>query len=757
MAQRTIASPGVQINEVDSSLRIQAPVGVGILIMGFASEGPTDEVIQVTSIEEYTSIYGLPYTAAERYAYHNVAATLDSPANVFFSRLPYGKEGGNIFSDTYSALVYPVIPDDGNKTYQSIKDDGLDPRDENVKTLYIAEPKHVKLTRRQYEKFINNEVEWDEALGKEIDLEGKSGDDLLNEVGKGGLVIINKSKTTINELFEGYYIGITDNRITEESGEFRDIERVESINRDNQVGYTQVPASRLDFPLTANSTTRGSISEVIENITPFDIGTDEYKDILNIGVFKLSRSQYSTNEIKLGYTLAEGYYGSFDNDREIPSATGGSNDSLFLEVIDDESTNIQFFVNPNLAEACKLSIEGDSYPEKAVRKLDEDAIKDSTFKDDEDVKSIYLESIYPLGAYKETRSGDKSIGNIPTKVERVFSLVENRDLIDIDLTVEAGLGTIHTSTQILNDGGNYDETKSWPDLDETLLSSELGESETQQHYATIYNLFENFARSRRKDHLFIADPIRQILIRGENGKILTQTDDNDIPKNFSKHIHNALRQQFKSANSSYSTQYGTWAMVFDNVTNKRVWVPYSGFAASLMANMPNIWDAPAGLTRGINRNILDIAYYPNQRERDQLYKISVNPVTFFPNEGFITWGQKTSLKKPSAFDRINVRRVFLYLEKAVDSAARYFVHEPNNLFTRTRVINTLTPLFESVKQAGGIADYMIIASEANNTPEVVEQNEMVINIYIKPQKTAEFIIVNFHATRQDVTFQETMI
>ena len=137
-----------------------------------------------------------------------------------------------------------------------------------------------------------------------------------------------------------------------------------------------------------------------------------------------------------------------------------------------------------------------------------------------------------------------------------------------------------------------------------------------------------------------------------------------------------------------------------------------------------------------------------------LYKESINPVAFFPNEGFVTWGQKTMLKKPSAFDRINVRHVFLFLEKATMRTSKYFVFEPNTLFTRTQVTNVLDPLFENVKNKDGIRDYIIVCNEKNNTDEVIEQNQLKIDIYIKPTKIAEFILVDFIATRQDASFQE---
>ena len=166
------------------------------------------------------------------------------------------------------------------------------------------------------------------------------------------------------------------------------------------------------------------------------------------------------------------------------------------------------------------------------------------------------------------------------------------------------------------------------------------------------------------------------------------------------------------------------------------------------------WVAPAGFTRGVVTGITDLAFYPKQKQRDQLYKIALNPVVFFPNEGFVIYGQKTAQKQPSAFDRINVRRLFLTLENQTNTVARSFVFEPNTLFTRTQIKNILTPIFDNAKNTSGLYDYLLICDERNNTPSVIDDNTLVIDIYIKPVRTAEFILVNFYATRTNQNFSE---
>ena len=153
-------------------------------------------------------------------------------------------------------------------------------------------------------------------------------------------------------------------------------------------------------------------------------------------------------------------------------------------------------------------------------------------------------------------------------------------------------------------------------------------------------------------------------------------------------------------------------------------------------------------------NVVNIAITPNQKQRDELYKSNINPVLFSPSQGMAIFGQKTLSRKPSSFDRINVRRLFLALERPTKKASIFYVFEPNNEFTRTRFVNTLTPIFEYAKNNGGLYDYLIVCDERNNTPEVIDSNELKADIYIKATRTAEFIIVTFTSTRTDANFQE---
>ena len=202
--------------------------------------------------------------------------------------------------------------------------------------------------------------------------------------------------------------------------------------------------------------------------------------------------------------------------------------------------------------------------------------------------------------------------------------------------------------------------------------------------------------------------------------------------------------------SSYKYQYDKYNDVFR-------FVPMNGDTAGLCANTDNVadaWFSPAGYNRGGVRNAIKLSYNPKKAERDQLYRARVNPVVNFPGQGVTLFGDKTALAKPSAFDRINVRRLFLVLEKAIATAAKFQLFEFNDEFTRAQFRNLVEPFLRDVQGRRGISDFSVIADNTNNTGEVIDRNEFVADIFVKPARSINFITLNFIATRTGVSFSE---
>jgi phage tail sheath protein FI len=209
--------------------------------------------------------------------------------------------------------------------------------------------------------------------------------------------------------------------------------------------------------------------------------------------------------------------------------------------------------------------------------------------------------------------------------------------------------------------------------------------------------------------------------------------------------------------SSYAALYGNWKYQYDRYNDKYRWLPLSGDVAGVFASsdaLRELWFAPAGLTRGQIKNCIKLAFNPDKGVRDILYKNNINPVVSFPGEGFVVWGQKTLLTQSSAFSRVDVRRLFMYMEKAISIASRYFLFEKNTAFTRRQWLSVVEPFLADIKAKEGLYDYRVICDETNNNGTVIDRNEMVGDIYLQPTKSIEFIQLNFVNTKTGVNFDE---
>jgi phage tail sheath protein FI len=212
-----------------------------------------------------------------------------------------------------------------------------------------------------------------------------------------------------------------------------------------------------------------------------------------------------------------------------------------------------------------------------------------------------------------------------------------------------------------------------------------------------------------------------------------------------------------NVNSSYVATYANWLNIYDKWNSKHRWVPASGHVAGIYANTDDVsepWFAPAGLNRAIINQTRKLAWNPVKGERDILYKNGLNPIVSFPGQGKVIWGQKNMLDKSSAFNRVNVRRLFIIIGKAISTALKYFLFEPNDSFTRLAIINMIDPFLRDVVSRRGIFDYLIVCDERNNTPERIDRNELWCDIYIKPTRAAEFIVLNLIATKTGASFTE---
>ena len=886
---RTIESPGVQIIETDltarSSERDMVPTAV---VTGFASQGPTDEIVTVKSISEFQSIFGLPQNAAERYLWHTVDQLLASGPEVKVTRLPYGANGGDGSQNYYSALLFPVMPQ------------GTDLA--SAQSYYILPPKSILISDGEYETYIKeNNVNWNSSVGyvsslnaqtftlntliassiffdivtelnindpadlanieswtavgwytpripnanqhyltrklSDYDINGLFIDKLtdyikvevsnktgltnqlgkyqgaptvwvdkfntdfstiinntdpyydyvsgtipsaaisydlkyhslrsaesfsvnnLEDIHKAGIVVVNKDKLNVNELYEGFYIGLTDNADDTPTTNFESIKSVKAVNKLNQsVGlggtdvYTQdfitIPQNRLSFTLTEpySSVSFSSVSERISRYPSYDFSVRDYDDCVKLFLFKLNTSANLPDGITLNYSTAEAYVGSLNGKRTQTDIKGGKLVAFNLEtkLENNESSRIRLAINPNITQSTNWT-DAFGKPVKKVR-ISDDA-----------------KSLWSAGSYTQTTSTqDKTIGNLELKVDRalkLYELTENENS-NIDVVCEAGLGTINAGTKaaeysVSSFDGSFDDTISVDTLNLKTIPKNEAYFDVpdilRDSYSKIVNVFRNFAQSR-KNHVFIADPLRYIFVQGRNSRV-----DSRKGFDFATDVFTPLRNLYGNVEgSSYMTVYANWIRKYDNASDQFVWLPSSGFAgrAHFFAKTIRPWTAPAGFNYGKLHGVKELAINPNQRQRDILYRNFFNPIVDYPRDGVAIYGQKTFSRTESAFDRLNVRNLFLHLEKQVSNTLNQFVFEPNTAPTRNRVVLRLTPYFEAAKRYEGLYDYRLICDERNNTSEVIDNNELRLAVYIQPVRSAEFILADFVATRTGTDLDE---
>ena len=246
----------------------------------------------------------------------------------------------------------------------------------------------------------------------------------------------------------------------------------------------------------------------------------------------------------------------------------------------------------------------------------------------------------------------------------------------------------------------------------------------------------------RKDCVAILSPYKTQVVSNSGNEATSLTD----------YVNTTLNRS-----SSYAAFYGNWKYQYDRYNDKFRWLPVSGDVAGIYAVNDltrEVWFAPAGLNRGQMKNVIKFGFNPDKATRDIMHKNNVNIVTAFPGDGPVVFSQKTLLRKPSSFGDVDVRRLFIHMEKAISTASKYFLFEKNTPFTRRQMFNMIDPFLRDIVGREGITDYRVICDSSNNTGEVIDRNEMIVDIYVKPTRSIYYLQLNFINTKTGVNFEE---
>jgi hypothetical protein len=520
-----------------------------------------------------------------------------------------------------------------------------------------------------------------------------------------------------------------------------DIESPTAFNQYNSVkeaktivgcdGNTQIPASvippeSLAIPFASDDSTVDSVSQMANGYFKSIVFNSEgeidraYLRQIGLVVFKAYIDPSEGN--KVNFEPIEAYVGSLDREAKDP-ATGAS---IFIDNIVNNQSDV-------------VNIYSNCFSNTATRNTYNEA----------GIFIIPSQTAASLGFYQSMAAKNISLTNsLLLAMDRVFDRCADIYEKQLDVVVDGGISNIGqyiASVYGTKGKGIYD-----PASPEAVMFK-LKSRQSTLTWRSIVQKIDNFCKNIRKDCMFVCDGLRPLCLVGNQKVVRPSKPANTIDANIIPYV-----KYLTGLNTSYGACYTDWFQVTDEYTGDYFWLPPSIKAAGVYIYTDvnaHYWDAPAGLNRGIV-SAIDVAFSPTIKQAGSIYEKSLNYAINYPQDGIVLEGQKTLLSKPSAFDRVNVRRLFLRLERTVHNIARYFVYEPNTEYTRQRFVDLITPIFSTAKTQGGIYDYKIVCDETINTPEVVDRNEMRVKIGLRPTRTAEFIYIQFFALRTGGSFEE---
>ena len=435
---------------------------------------------------------------------------------------------------------------------------------------------------------------------------------------------------------------------------------------------------------------------------------------------------------------------NFDNSPTTANVTSGSRLDAVHVLVVDEDGEISGIKNNVLEKYQGLSLASDATNDDGSSNYYYDVINEqSQFIFINKLAGLYPGADQPVAEYDNeidspalTNTAETGLTNGASDVDG--GIFTGSFQFGADGTLAAGNYT--SDTQGL---GLFSDSET---VDVNLLFTEAGQlDDTAQ--ITVDQKTMSIASARKDVVAFLSAPVQ-----GTSG-VQFQTSEAD------KLSKVKTRKNNLGTLDSYHFIDSTPLYVYNKYSDNYVYIPAAGHMAGLCANTDNVadaWFSPAGLNRGGLRSVTKLAFNPNQASRDDLYKNNINPIVSFPGQGILLFGDKTGQSKASAFDRINVRRLFIVLEKAIATASKFQLFELNDEFTRAQFRNLVEPFLRDVKGRRGITDFLVVCDETNNTGQVIDTNRFVADIYIKPARSINFITLNFVATRTGVDFSEVV-
>lgn len=740
MPIRTIQHPDVELFELDRSPIAPSIIGTTVLTMGFANKGMPYQITQPNSVSDLINTFGTPETTAEKYFHYAARQVIDNGGTCMAIKLPYNNTAdssitclGIDFSASAEAL--------SGAQFTSYLD-----YDKTIKGLVNGS----ESLSGQFTQIVTGSVDYGSI--SLIDYDAVVGEGVVTSttqpsgITSAEFYVFNEARGKLNGAKEdnGIFVLFVDYIDSLVSRRLVDVGVSGYTDAGSLIQGVTVPSGSVTYTIddtVDNFVTKLSASDINDTSLSRDLGfqfpeigfINEYDSTgavsgirldesfrTHIGVLVCRTYSDQSNDGKLGVQVLESFSGSLYQNAK--NASNGTSDYVC-----DKVNGLSQYIKMYAAESNGFTDIATAPKNRII------SINNNTKPQLLDFSSIDTAPLIDCGLLGS---------QIETALEKVSDIMEYQ----IDIVMDSGLSNIG-STADCSHAITYN-----PEVETEVTITSYDDQ--VKAWRNIAGILIKFCQFTRKDCMTIIDTPRRIELQGKQKRLRKTAHD--------KTFNNTIAPQLKfvsGLNSSYAAIYSNWRSVFDGFSGKSMWVPPSIHAGGVYVRTDRtaeIWDAPAGEKRGTLTGIGELAYQPKNADADQIYTKNINYAKLYPSGAFILEGQKTTQVSQSAFDRVNVRRLFLRLERFAFQTLKQFVYELNNEYTRDKVISALKPVFERYKAMGGLYDYRLVCDSSNNTPDVIDQNEMKISIFLKPVRVIEFIGVTFVATRSNGSFDEVV-
>jgi hypothetical protein len=711
---RTIQHPGVEIHEYDLSQYSPETAGTTTFILGYAAKGTDCQIQPITTKNQFLEIYGTPANEAERYLYNAMSEVVSQAGDCLIAKLPYDNTSRNIYGvNTYTVATSTTL----SNAITSNAYNATDFTGYNAAHI-ISDPTFSSTNMSAID-------DWRTGNSKPSTNQFVIIDKTRSIIGKN--ILASSNNETI-----GFFPVITtalnalpyQNMLTMSGFNSTDCTNWMAVSAIRTVAVPLLDSTQFAMSLATSSIYDNTLSKALANkfpaITYNDAGTLDSENMNKIMVNVITMKNDPGSNNRISFTPIESFIGSLNkNSKDI-----NGNSDYIGNIINSNSNYIEFYGN---ITDTGLALSGQTYSATTQK------------------SSIY--------GFTEAETAKLiTTTTLLSSIDVIFDRASNIDEYVIDLVTDAGVSNIaqYIDDSNVTSGYAYDPdgvtNLTWKDT--------VWDKSNTTTWKQVINKYINFCSTTRKDCMAIVDGLRPLVLAG-NQKIVRPGVTATIDNNILTYLKNIT-----GLNSNYAAMYINWFKVVDTFTGVNYWLPPSIMANSAYVytdRTANYWDAPAGLNRGVVYNAIDIAFNPNGKQQDAIYTKSFNYAVNYPSNGIVIEGQKTLQVKQSAFDRVNVRRLFLKLERLTYNIAKTYVYEPNNVFTRTRLLDQLTPVYEDAKSRGGVYDYKLVCDSSNNSVSSIDNNELRLAVLIKPTKTAEYIVCDFYALSTGMSFSEVAI